>query len=379
MALDAIGELVVLTDVIPPPDLSSTISLRAQREARRASSPIKRIKNNLAHSITSVSQMTCVLAIIQSRLNSRLDTIDNSLAPINLLPVEILRFIFLLLLSSQQSNRFARSDVLRISQVSLSWRATALGCSALWTRIHAEWSMKRQNIWLSRARHQPLDIVANCSNAPRVSASRIQLSTNIWGSRNRWRSLAAYNYGFGDLQALVRPALTYPVECMVMHSMVLHTGSDAVDNYNILLNAHLQIPQATELRLSGLQILSSPNTPHLARIYLSNVQQSAIALSNFLNSCHELQVLVLDNVDVDVRGSIHSVMLKSLLELRLTLRNHQSELQYFTFRWVCAPKLRSFHLDVDILPYLSSDCYIGLLWSLEGIVSLVRSCYVRIR
>lgn len=371
-ALDALDELSVLTDITPPTDLSMIFSLRSQRQAR-GSLRLKDAKNDLALRITSASQMSRALAAIRSNLKLRLNAIENTLAPITILPVEIVRLIFLHLLSSQKSNRFAQFDALRISQVSRSWRTTALGCSAIWTRIHVDWHSKQQDLWLSRARYQTLDIVANCSNARTVTESHLQPSIKIWGARNRWISLSVYNYGYGDLQVLVKPALASGKDACAMKSIVLMAGSDAADSRGLLFGGHYHLPEVEDLRLSGVLLPPSSSTAQLIHLHLSKVKQSAAVISDVLNGCQKLQVLVIEDAEVDLktfRGPM--ILMKSLVELRLTVRDAQSDWSYFIFKWIRAPNFHSFCLDVDLLPGRNSQ-YDEFLRSLEDVISLVRS------
>lgn len=372
-ARDALDELSVLTDIIPPTDLSMIISLKSQRQAR-GSTYFKDAKHDLAIRIASASEMSRALAGIQLRLKLRLNAVENSVSPITLLPLEIIRLIFFHLLSSQNTNRFAQSDALRISQVSRSWRATALGCSSIWTRIHVSWHPKQQDLWLSRARHQTLDIVANCSNARSVTESHIQPSIKVWGARNQWTSLSVYNYGYGDLQVLVRPALAAGKGARAMKSIILIAGSDAAGSRGLLFGDHYCLPEVEDLRLSGVLLPPSSSTAQLTRLHLSKVRQSASAISDVLSGCHRLQVLVIEDAEVDVRtfdGPV--ILMKSLLELRLTLRDPQSDWSYFIFQWIRAPRLRSLCLDMDVLPDRNPPHYAEFLRSLEDVVSLVRS------
>ncbi|KAF7969953.1 hypothetical protein HWV62_25496 [Athelia sp. TMB] len=106
----------------------------------------------------------------------RSDAVTNQIAPIALLPTEILSAVFEDLHASQEmSIPFAERCEVIVSHVSAGWRAIAIGTPSLWTRIQRK-SFQRQldsiEAYLRRSKTLPIDLF--------IAIDYYELDTSDW-------------------------------------------------------------------------------------------------------------------------------------------------------------------------------------------------------
>lgn len=359
-AARVLGNLSNLNENTPIVELHALRNPHLQREARKSQS-VKGATQILKGSISVAQQLERVLVDIRRDMQTRLDILQTALAPISTLPPEVLRQIFLLVLPEPDVidvNTYA--SVSSISKVSRIWREVALKQSALWTQIHAEWSIPLQNLWLSRARHQLLHIVAICLCASRREASRVSLSRVLWASSNQWASLAVYNFGQGDLQLLVRPALCGERGLMSLQSVTLVAGDDepeVMHGFGAFVDAHpYKLPIIQRLQLTGVRMPALFTiAPTITDLELSHVVQTLDGLDQLLRACAGLEILALTKIGLPAADAARlrtiagrsQIVLPRLRQLSYTAQHALSTTHTFLFFYVLAPNLRSLSLNTN--------------------------------
>lgn len=281
------------TQVTPLTDLSMVTSSKLQREAPK-SSAVKEARRELEMGASSITQMRVIMNNVALNVKIPLNAIKQALAPISLLLPEFFRFIFALAVSSMHNDQYSHTS-LHISHVSRTWRANALECSSIWTCIHTEWRTRYQNVWFSRARYQAFHIAAHCANAYRASASRIRLSAKIGCKSYRWESFSAYNFGFGDLQIPIRPALCHGLKLSALKS-ITHFWRQRISPKPWFSTAPPRITTFWHQSAITDELRNIESLPLTSRQRQTNQPIRPKYLEHF---SHKLTVLVVDNIGLD--------------------------------------------------------------------------------
>lgn len=357
-AVRVLGDLSNLSQSTPNIELDGLRNPHLQRTARKSRS-VKGTTKILESSISMAQQLERALVDLRRDMQTRLDSIQTALAPISTLPPEVLGHIFLLMLPDPGTVDInASASVSSISWVSRTWRAVALSHSALWTQIHAEWSIPLQNLWLSRARHQLLQIVAICLCASRREASSVALSGKLWASSNKWVSLSVYNFGHGDLQLLVLPALCGERGLANLQSVTLVSGCGAnMSGQGAYVNVHpYRLPSVHRLHLSGVRMPALVSIASgITDLELSDVIQTLDELVQLLRACAKLETLTLTRIGMPAADAARllplsgksSILLPCLREIHYTAQRALSCTHSFVFNYLLAPKLRSLSLNMN--------------------------------
>ena len=105
--------------------------------------------------LKTLDEMDATLRTLKHRLLIHRNEYQAQLAPISVLPVEILRFVFVHIMTSEIGPfGFVRGTpkyVASITHVCRRWRVIALEQGQLWTHINANWPSDQLATWLSRS------------------------------------------------------------------------------------------------------------------------------------------------------------------------------------------------------------------------------------
>lgn len=337
-----------------------TQSLRSQKSARKSTVAKNAIKS-LQKDVQLIDSLSKLLKRARSSLKTRLDILHTALAPVTLLPPETLRHIFQFLLDPIDKTN-TTDDILNASQVSRYWRAVALDHSFLWTRIHAEWTIEQQNIWLKRSRHQPITLIALCSDAPRYTSSLVGLSSKLWEATLRWESLIILNFGVGDFHLLVSPALTSGRQLPSLRSVQLSAGHTVLDhdvgNTFRLDPDPYKLPCLEELSLHRVYIPSfhfENCGANLSSLELWEQIDRPAGLFVLLQNLPNLQRLVLGGLYLCQKdapplvlstSSPNKHILQKLQHLSMTVQSFEYCFHALLFQCFAAPSLLELSLDI---------------------------------
>ncbi|KAJ7592784.1 hypothetical protein C8J56DRAFT_482789 [Mycena floridula] len=148
-----------------------------------------------------ISRLTAAidkLVLERGKLQSNVVAYKAVLAPIRLLPAEMLREIFVNCLPSNKPAAIAITEApLLLGRICRSWREIALSTPGLWASIHVQFlhqfdSFRVQRLcdeahaWISRSGTCPLTIGVTCRNDDPIANTFLQSLTEL---SRRWRSV----------------------------------------------------------------------------------------------------------------------------------------------------------------------------------------------
>ncbi|KAF8324767.1 uncharacterized protein EI90DRAFT_3129517 [Cantharellus anzutake] len=288
------------------------------------------------------------------------------------LPPEILASIFVELHNSAAVSQDGdpTRDISRLLTVSKLWRDVALGESRLWTVVHVEWPVERQDLWLQRSWNRPLTIVADCPNETEASVpSKLAISHRVAQQSGRWRAIHVKDFNQADVDAFLTPFVFQSKDLSSLEELVLdagdwfswHRGDYNAPPFTLLSQNEMTLPP---FRLRSLRIFAIrlPNPEQLVRslthLQFTGTPYPLNVLARVLKECSSLESLELigyfvhrEEILAYVAASARTAMgdkiyLPRLKRMSVRLSGWNNALLAFLFVNIVSPELEEFSLDV---------------------------------
>ncbi|KAJ7592820.1 hypothetical protein C8J56DRAFT_885906 [Mycena floridula] len=199
--LSALAELIgrdcinfVLTMHLNIPELLASTLLPTEAERAYLNQLLGTSNDEISRLTTAIDK----LVLEREKLQSNVAVYKAILAPIRLLPEDMLREIFVNCLPSNKPAAIAITDApLLLGRICHSWRELALSTPELWASIHVQFSLQldslrvqrlcdEAHVWIARSGTCPLTIALTFENGDPTAENFVDSLTKL---SKRWRSI----------------------------------------------------------------------------------------------------------------------------------------------------------------------------------------------
>ncbi|KAF9506818.1 hypothetical protein BS47DRAFT_1352409 [Hydnum rufescens UP504] len=255
--------------------------------------------------LKTMEEIDGILHTLQRRLLAQRNEYQTQLAPISIIPVEILRSIFVYVMTSEiGSPGFVRDTpkyVASITHVCRRWRTIALEQAQLWTHINANWPPDQITTWLSRGT-LPLRVTyvhnpkANPPTYPGLSSRQtvttedeMRAVNTLVSHSHRWRAAKlTFNIGFfGVMHRVLSESDFGQLRTLLLHG---HPGT-FTEQHSANIDAGA-FPRLHSLELFRAHIRNLTTLcPQLVHLVVSPTRLELEEWAAVLPSCHFLEYL----------------------------------------------------------------------------------------
>lgn len=358
-------ERLLNTEKDRPPIDFCFIHDRASQDAARHSDETKASLSDLDMRFQALESMRMTIKDIRAMLVARSNYIRTTLAPISLLPPELIRVIFMHVLDAMTSQyQNTCKIVTALSGVSKAWRNIALSTSPLWTQIHIEWRVEQQELWLDRSDGRPVDLllIGLLTRSGSVAGlDSIAVSKRIMKESARWRSLSAQLFRPTHIEAILEMLLDKERNLASLETLSFHNMIDDGYDRECIIPSGCSAIRCLRIHHSNMwRIKIHDIAENLVELDINNSSVNVDVWNYTIGSCSYLERLTLTDITyIDSpdksEGWYQELVLPNLLHLLIKVKDENDEILAYAIAFIFAPRLQSLLLLLNFYPSNTLD------------------------